>query len=50
MAYYLKDFKRNLAAYFVASVEGRLSRNFKTFLTHSIKAGGDESVEELLKF
>ncbi len=50
LTYYRKNFIRNLAADFAASGDGRLPRNFKTFLTYSIKDGGDKFVEELLKF
>lgn len=50
LTYYRKDFIKNLAADFANSGDGRLPRNFKTFITYSSKDGGDKSVEELLKF
>jgi type-IV secretion system protein TraC len=48
---YRRDFIENLSKDFMSSGEdGRLPRNYRTFVTYSIKDNGDKSTDELIKF
>jgi len=48
---YRRHFIENLARDFAGSAEdGRLVRNYRTFVTYSIKDSGEKSVEGLIKF
>ena len=50
MTAYRRHFIENLASDFASAADGRLARNYRSFVTYSIKDGGDKSVESLLKF
>ncbi len=50
MTAYRRHFIENLATDFASATDGRLARNYRSFVTYSIKDGGDKSVESLLKF
>ena len=47
---YRKHFIEELAANFASAEDGRLPRNYRTFVTYSRKDNGDNAVEELIKF
>ena len=49
MTAYRRHFIENLARDFSSADDGRLARNYRSFVTYSIKDGGDKSVESLLK-
>ena len=50
MTAYRRHFIENLAMDFASANDGRLVRNYRSFVTYSIKDGGDKSVESLIKF
>lgn len=50
MTAYRRHFIENLARDFSSADDGRLARNYRSFVTYSIKDGGDKAVESLLKF